>query len=125
MNALWPRVKDRLRWVKRRFVDPRPRLAASTGGDASDISAKITPQQIKKIADLAKLRGDSFDATLSHVINFVGLKDVPGAIKPQFFPKTWRFSALEVEGSYNATITLENGRKLTGYRSDARFQRYY
>ena len=125
MNALWQRVKNRLRWIKRRFLDPKPRLTAGTGGDASDIHGRITPQQLKKIKDLAKLRGDSFDTTLSHVLNFVGLKDVPGAIKPQFFPKNWRFSALDVEGAYHATITLENGRKLTGYRSDARFQRYY
>jgi FkbM family methyltransferase len=80
---------------------------------------------VKTIRTLAEFRGESFEQTLIHVVNRVGLQDIPGSFQPHHLPRNWHFNTLAVEGAHHATITLENGRILTGYRSDARFQRFY
>jgi FkbM family methyltransferase len=128
ITRIWGQRKSLVPALRRRFWrGPSAAARPAEGGTAgvAKMLNSLTPQQMEKIRKLAELRGDSFDRTLAHVVNYVGLKDVPSAYKYHYVPKDWEFTSLVVEGAYNATIALKNGRILTGYRSDARFQRFY
>jgi len=103
------------------IAPPEAEIAPKIDALTADLAAKYT----ERIAQLAKFRGQSFQATLKHVVNYVGLRNVPQVLKTFMLPREHAFRSLKAEGTHHATITLKNGRILTGYRSSARMQRYY
>ena len=106
-------------------MEDQAQASAGERPAAVDSPSRLTAQQTTRVANLAKLRGDSFDRAYRHAVDYVGLKSIPGTFKSYHLPKDWGFKSLRVEGAYHASIALKNGRVLTGYRSDARFQRFY
>jgi FkbM family methyltransferase len=91
-----------------------------------DIYDQLPPAHQEKVEALAKFRGEPRTKTLQHVINRVGIRDIPVGFKSFLLPPAdFEFTELDLDGTHHATIKLKNGRVLTGYRSAARLQRYY
>jgi FkbM family methyltransferase len=89
----------------------------------ADILENIPPKRFEAIEMMAEMRGDSVEATAEHLLKFAGLFTVQGARKRKWLlpPANFTFKSLEEDGPLHATITLTNGRILTGYASGERF----
>lgn len=85
----------------------------------------LDDERIRRLKALAELRGDSLESTVMHVVRRVGLYQVPKKIRPFALPKDLEFEWIRDEGTHHATIKLKNGRILTGYRTSARFHKFY